>query len=280
MLRKHSSLWIAALGFGLLFSVYAEKPAFAASEVHRVNDSGQEEIWYLLDNGDFAGEHWLKKDDNWYYLSRTGNPMKNTVVLAMDDKYYALDEMGRMLRSGTMFFGGLPWVVSSDGTAAVEMSEDEAAIEEFAAVRAAAVTAGCSTAEEKASAVYEDVWQLQFTDSNETDGDMQAAAIKAFDQNRGNCFGQMAKMHYLLQAAGIRDMTVEACENGRKLGHWWNLAKIGDRYYHMDATPFAGHGAKMLTTEELKMQSMPDEMIAYLHQYDEENYPESAAGTK
>ena len=111
---------------------------------------------------------------------------------------------------------------------------------------------------------------------DELEGKMQSAAIKAFDQHSGNCFGQAAMMHYLLQAAGIPDMTVAARDEEGLIGHWWNLVKLGDYYYHMDATPYRGDPEPVLLTTEEFLEFWDDlEGVRPMHEYDEWNYPKS-----
>ncbi|MCR5370495.1 MAG: hypothetical protein K6E83_07275 [Clostridium sp.] len=79
-----------------------------------------------------------------------------------------------------------------------------------------------------------------------------------------------------LQAAGIPDMTVVASEDGEFIAHWWNLIKIGDYYYHADATPFgADPDSGLLTLDEFRDFWEDIGEVDYLHQFDEGNYPKA-----
>lgn len=267
---------IPAAGLALVFAVQTAMPVQAAAEERLVNAAGEDEIRYIREDGAYAPERWVLRDGDWFYLNESGDPMTDTVVLAMDDRYYALDKEGRRLTSGTAFSGGLPWVIESDGTASVEISEDEEAIREAAEEKVRDITEGCRTPEEMALAIYEEVWHLDTVPTDELEGKMQKAAIKAFDQHSGNCFGQAAMMHYLLQAAGIPDMTVAARDEEGLIGHWWNLVKLGDYYYHMDATPYRGDPEPVLLTTEEFMEFWDDlEGVRPMHVFDEWNYPKS-----
>ena len=267
---------VRAAGLALILALQAAVCTQAAEEEFRVNDAGEEEIRYLREDGSYAPERWVKREGDWFYLNEDGEPMTDTVVLAMDDRYYALDEEGRRLYSGTVFSGGLPWEIDPDGTASVELSEDETAIREYAAEILPEIISGCVTDAEKAAAIFEDVWHMDISPSEELWENMQEAAIKAFDCNSGDCYGQAAKMHYLLQAAGIPDMTVVASEDGEFIAHWWNLIKIGDYYYHADATPFgADPDSGLLTLDEFRDFWEDIGEVDYLHQFDEGNYPKA-----
>lgn len=58
-------------------------------------------------------------------------------------------------------------------------------------------------------------------------------------------------------------------------GHWWNMIKLGDRYYHVDGTPFTEGSVDMMTTQQLIEHSKGSEMLEYLYQFPEESYPKS-----
>ena len=134
------------------------------------------------------------------------------------------------------------------------------------------------TLEEKCDAVFNYLWvDLAYDQTNETDGNTVDSAMKAFDLHRGNCYVLLAKAHYLYQAIGVKDMVVQAVgTNGEPIGHWWNLIKIGDRYYHTDKTPFAGFaGWNRMTTEAFLESGKDNPEVNYLHQFDQTNYPRS-----
>ena len=150
-------------------------------------------------------ERWDQKGKDWYYLNSEGEPFRNTVILARDDHYYCFDEAGRMMRSGEARFGGFTWEIGEDGTATVKQTEEEDALREYAAETAAQITAKAKaeTPEAKIRAIFEYVWNIPFDPEDNSNGDLQEAAIRAFDLNRGNCFGRAAAAHCLLQGIGI-----------------------------------------------------------------------------
>ena len=217
-------------------------------------------------------ERWDQKGKDWYYLNSEGEPFRNTVILARDDHYYCFDEAGRLMRSGEARFGGFTWEIGEGGAAAVKQSEEEEALREYAAETAAQITAKAKakTPEEKIRAIFEYVWNIPFDPEDNSNGDLQEAAIRAFDLNRGNCFGRAAAIHYLLQGIGIQDQIVMADSDN----HWWNLVKLGDQYRHLDVTPFEGfYGFFLMTTKELEEAGASSPMVTYLHQYNRANYP-------
>lgn len=262
---------IYSLGALLCFLAFSGN-AYGAVEVYEDNA-----IYYKLSDGTMGNEHWEKRGKDWYYVGADGNEIRNNVVLAYDNAYYVFDEEGRMLRSQIVFKNGLSYVISESGAAWPEETEEELILKEYAASLVSQITDDSMTLEEKCSAVYENLWsEYAYDQINETDGDIVESAMKAFDLNRGNCYVLMAKAHYMFEAIGIKDMVV-ICENeaGKPI-HWWNLLKIGDRYYHVDKTPFSGfQGWNCVTTEELLKTSRGNEMVEFLHQFKQENYPKS-----
>ena len=201
--------------------------------------------------------------------------MKDTVIVDRDGNYYCLDGDGVRITSGEVFRAGLPWTFLSDGRAQVKESEDETAIREHASELASKLTKGKKTDEAKIRAIFDHVRGLDFDGDGLTDGDLQDAAVKAFDTGKANCYGIAAELHYLLQAAGYPDMIVRARSGEEEESeHWWNMVKVGEKYRHLDATPFEGfEGFFLLTTEELKEESGKSAMTEYLHRYREDDYP-------
>ena len=217
-------------------------------------------------------ERWDQKGKDRYYLNSEGEPFRNTVILARDDHYYCFDEAGRMLRSGEAQFGGFTWEIGEDGAASVKQTEEEEALREFAAETAAQITAKAKakTPEKKIRAIFDYVWTIPFDPEDSANGNLQEAAIRAFDLHRGNCYGRAAALHYLLQGIGIQDQIVMADSDN----HWWNLVKLGDQYRHLDVTPFADfQGFFLLTTKEMEEAGASSPMVTYLHQYNQANYP-------
>ena len=94
---------IPAAGLALIFAAQTAMPVQAAAEERLVNAAGEDEIRYIREDGAYAPERWVLRDGDWFYLNESGDPMTDTVVLAMDDRYYALDKEGRRRTSGTAF---------------------------------------------------------------------------------------------------------------------------------------------------------------------------------
>ncbi|MEY8337360.1 transglutaminase domain-containing protein [Lachnospiraceae bacterium 62-35] len=268
--RKICILLVLTLLVLLCFSL----PAMAQVEEIHENDR----IYYRLPDGSIAPEYWeLRGEKDWYYVSKEGEPFRDTVIAAYDDNYYVFDKNGVMLRSQTIFKNGLSYVIDENGAAHPEESEEELLLQKHAASIIAEITNESMSLTDKCNAIYDYLWQgFTFDAANDTNMDILQSGLKGFDLRRGNCFVILSKAHYLYQAIGVKDMLVIGAENGNSIGHWWSMVKVGDRYYHVDATPFDGfHGWNLVTTEELFTSSKKTEMTAYEHQFDESNYPKS-----
>lgn len=236
-------------------------------------------IYYRLPDGSLGNEHWEYQDGDWYYVGADGNVIKDNVVVAYDDQYYVFDKQGRMLRSQKFVINGLKYAISESGAAEPVKTEDELLLQDYAASVAAEITDDTMTLEQKCDAIYDYLWEdFVYNQTSETDLKTVEAGMKAFDLKRGNCYVLYAKAHYLYQAIGVKDMLVTGIRSGEggPVKHWWNMIKVGDRYYHVDSTPFnSQRGWNRLTTEEFLAEGREDSTIGYVHQFDQGNYPKA-----
>lgn len=241
--------------------------------------SSENTIFYRLSDGTLGNEHWEYTDGYWYYVGADGNVIKDNVIVAYDDNYYVFDEEGRMRYSQKFFINGLRYVIDERGVAVPEETEEELLLREHAASIVAEITDDTMTLEEKCDAIYEYLWEdFVYNQSSETDLKTVDAAMKAFDIQRGNCYVLYAKAHYLYQSIGVKDMLVTGVRSGEggPVRHWWNMIKVGDKYYHMDSTPFNSQkGWNRLNTEAFLGLGGDDSTVGYVHQFDQSNYPKS-----
>ncbi len=94
---------------------------------------------------------------------------------------------------------------------------------------------------------------------------------------RGVCEGYAKSMKYLLDGVGIESLIVIGESKGEN--HAWNLVKIEDDYYHVDATwddPVTSDGSNIIRYNFLNLN---DVEISKSHKWNKEDYP-SANGEK
>ena len=68
----------------------------------------------------------------------------------------------------------------------------------------------------------------------------EGAAYRAFTQHNADCYGYFCTTKILLDVAGIENMMVRRYPV-QWSGHYWNLVKIGDKWYHCDSTVYRYH---------------------------------------
>ncbi len=267
--------WLAV--FALAAVLLPVHPFTAMAKAEEIREGNQ--IFYRLEDGTLGNEHWEQIDGFWYYVGADGNVIKNNVIAAYDDNYYVFDKEGRMLRSQKYFINGLRYVIDESGVAKPMETEEELLLREYAAGVVAEITDESMTLEEKCDAIYNYLWEdFVFNQASETDLKTVDAAIKAFDVGRGNCYVLFAKAHYLYQAIGVKDMLVTGIQSGEggPVKHWWSMVKVGDKYYHVDSTPFNGERSwNRLTTEQFLAVGRDDSTVGYVHHFDRGNYPKS-----
>lgn len=92
---------------------------------------------------------------------------------------------------------------------------------------------------------------------------------------RGVCAGYAKAMQKLLRMAGIPCLYVSGTANG--VPHAWNIVKLGDGYYHLDATwddPVTNTGQDVLRHTYF---NVTDAKMAKDHIWDRRNYPKCRA---
>ena len=251
----------------LLILVSSSRPAQAAVPVEKKNG-----IYYELEDGSIAPEYWKINDDgSMSYCKSKDVQIKNNMIAALDDEYHVFDRNGEMLKSAEYQYYGLTLDIDEDGKAVIRQTDDEEMLREYAAELVQDLTGNVPEQEKKLDIIFDYVYHLTFDPSVNTDEDLPAAAMFAFDTGRGNCFSQASLIHYMCQALGYKDMIIRSGDT-----HWWNLLKVGDNYYHVDCTPFTGFsGWNRVSTEELIESGKDDSMVRYLHTYDQDNFPQA-----
>lgn len=94
-------------------------------------------------------------------------------------------------------------------------------------------------------------------------------------EGRGVCSSYAKAMFRLLNEVGIETLYVTGkADNGSGyIGHAWNIVKIQDEYYHLDATwndPVSADGKESLRHSYF---NVTDEQIGKNHVWDKDNYP-------
>lgn len=69
----------------------------------------------------------------------------------------------------------------------------------------------------------------------------EGAAYRAFTQHNADCYGYFCATKILLDCAGIPNMMVRRSYPVYWTGHYWNLVKIGGKWYHCDSTLYRYH---------------------------------------
>ncbi len=61
-------------------------------------------------------------------------------------------------------------------------------------------------------------------------------AYGALAKGEANCFGYARAFDYLAKKAGLRCLTVVACNENDVIGHAWNMVEVEGQWYQLDAT--------------------------------------------
>ncbi|WP_426348746.1 transglutaminase domain-containing protein [Alloiococcus sp. CFN-8] len=121
--------------------------------------------------------------------------------------------------------------------------------------------------EQKARAIYSWIERNIGYVGKPTSFDWLKAAYDGFTKKKADCYIYYSVSRALLTRAGIENLEVVR-EDG---GHYWNLAKTDDGWYHFDTTPRAGGGEFCLLTDgQLKSYS---DKHKNSHLFDADNYP-------
>lgn len=87
----------------------------------------------------------------------------------------------------------------------------------------------------------------------------------------GVCEGYAKSMKYLLDKVGVESIVVVG--NSKNQNHAWNLVKIDDEYYHIDATwddPISDNGENII---QYNYFNLTDEEISKTHKWNRDEYP-------
>ena len=114
---------------------------------------------------------------------------------------------------------------------------------------------------------YEKVKYVYETIINNTEYDMMAEEnqniISVFLNQASVCQGYAKAVQYLLDKLGVPcSMVIGTVENGE--GHAWNLVKINNKYYHLDATWGDASYLIRRNEEDEEIQNMPSINYDYL----------------
>ena len=121
--------------------------------------------------------------------------------------------------------------------------------------------------EQKARAIYSWIENNIGYVGKPTSYDWLKAAYDGFTKKKADCYVYYAVSRALLTRAGIENLEVVRKDGG----HYWNLAKTDDGWYHFDTTPrFGGGEFSLLTDGQLKSYS---DKHKNSHLFDTGNYP-------
>jgi len=96
--------------------------------------------------------------------------------------------------------------------------------------------------------VHSNVWYCTVHGKQTFEG----AAYRCFTQHNGDCYGYYCTTKILLDCAGIDNMMVRRYPL-KWSGHYWNLVKIGDKWYHCDSTVYRYHAGYFFKLTDKKM---------------------------
>lgn len=121
--------------------------------------------------------------------------------------------------------------------------------------------------EQKARAIYSWIERNVSYVGKPTSYDWLKAAYDGFTKKKADCYVYYAVSRALLTRAGIENLEVVRNDGG----HYWNLAKTDNGWYHFDTTPRIGGGEFCLLTDgELKTYS---DKHKNSHLFNRGNYP-------
>lgn len=144
-----------------------------------------------------------------------------------------------------------------------EMEEIQAAAEQ-GYQEAAALASEAETDYEKVKAVY--TYLIDNVDYVSTEHDQNIAG--AFWEKKAVCAGYARGVQFLLERLGIPCIYIEGDARGTEEGHAWNLVKLGENYYYVDATN--GDQPEFLEGDAVELVEHKTTMYDYLCPFPEE----------
>ena len=98
------------------------------------------------------------------------------------------------------------------------------------------------------SYVHTHVWYTTVR-GNQT---FEDAVYQAFTKHSADCYGYYCTTKILLDCAGIPNMMVKRYPV-KDVGHYWNLVKFGDSWYHCDSTVYRYHNSSFFKLTDKKI---------------------------
>lgn len=98
------------------------------------------------------------------------------------------------------------------------------------------------------SYVHTHVWYTTVR-GNQT---FEDAVYQAFTKHSADCYGYYCTTKILLDCAGIPNMMVKRYPV-KDVGHYWNLVKFGDSWYHCDSTVYRYHQSSFFKLTDKKI---------------------------
>lgn len=85
----------------------------------------------------------------------------------------------------------------------------------------------------------------------------------------GNCYVHAMLLDYLLKAKGFETEVIWAKDKT----HYWNVVKIGDKWYHIDSTPGVRHTKYSLMNDKQRYETLYDPDKHYQRDWDRSQWP-------
>ena len=115
--------------------------------------------------------------------------------------------------------------------------------------------------------VHSHVWYTTVR-GNQT---FEDAVYQALTKHNGDCYGYYCTVKILLDCSGIPNMMVKRYPV-KNAGHYWNLVKYGDTWYHCDSTVYQYHRGSFIKATDKKIGDPH-------HRFDGSGLPVRAGGT-
>lgn len=201
-------------------------------------DSGHQE-YYFRQLGDeekriyremLAG---IRRRDREFYLSSGEDDLIDKVYHALLKDHPELFWIHNRVPVYKTTYAGADYCLFSPGYTYTdqEIAEIEQKIDQ-AYQDVASLTAAVSDPYEQVKTVY--TYIIDHTEYASSEDDQNIAGV--FWKNQAVCAGYARAVHYLLEKLGIPCIYVEGSAAGSSEGHAWNIVRLDDQYYYVDAT--------------------------------------------